>query len=51
MKIAIHPYDRIPPGTIGLAAWGWLDTLPGYDEARILAFIRARMDKRCEAAP
>jgi hypothetical protein len=51
VKIVIQPYDRIPAGTIALAAWGWLDRLERYDEARILAFIRAHMDRCCESTP
>lgn len=51
VKIVLEPYDRIPPGTIALAAWGWLDTMQGYDEARILAFLRAHYDKCCEPVP
>ena len=51
VKIVIHPHDKIPPGSIAVAAWTRLDIMPGYDEARILAFIRVRMGKCCEAVP
>lgn len=51
VKIVVHPYDKIPPGTIAVAAWTWLDTMTAYDEARILAFIRAHMGKCCEPVP
>ncbi len=30
---------------IALTAWGWLDKLDGYDEARITAFINAWRDR------
>ena len=30
---------------LALTAWGWLDTLDNFDEARITAFINARRDR------
>ncbi|MCH7737414.1 MAG: DUF3105 domain-containing protein [Chloroflexi bacterium] len=34
-------YDGIPPGQIGLTAWGVLDTFLGVDEERIALFFEA----------
>ena len=32
-------YDRMPAGTVALAAWGVLDTMAGVDEPRIIRFF------------
>ena len=34
-------YDRIPPGTVALAAWGVSDTMSGIDPERIRTFFEA----------
>jgi hypothetical protein len=36
-----RPYDKVPEGTVALAAWGVLLTLQGIDEAQIRAFFNA----------
>lgn len=51
VKIVIRPYDRIPAGTIAVAAWTFLDTMQGFDEQRIRAFIDAHMNRCCESVP
>lgn len=51
VKLLIRPYDKVAPGTIVLTAWNWIDELPGYDEARIRAFMSAHLDKCCESVP
>ncbi len=51
VKILVHRYDKIPPGTIAVAAWARLDTMQGYDEARLRAFIDAHIGKCCESVP
>jgi len=32
-------YDRIPPGTVALTAWGFSDTMPGIIPERIRSFF------------
>lgn len=51
VKIVIRHYDRIPPGTIAVAAWTVLDTMQGFDEQRIRAFVDAHMNRCCENVP
>ncbi|HUQ16965.1 MAG TPA: DUF3105 domain-containing protein [Candidatus Saccharimonadales bacterium] len=51
VKLVIHPYDRIPAGTIVLTAWGWRQALPAYDEAKIRAFYDAHQNRCCESVP
>jgi hypothetical protein len=34
-------YDKVPPGTVALAAWGILDTMQGVDKDRIKKFFEA----------
>ena len=48
VKLLIRPYDRIPPGTIVLTAWNWVEELPRYDEARVRAFMDGHLNKCCE---
>lgn len=51
VKIVIEPYDRLEPGTIALAAWGWIDKLQSYDERRIISFLAAHIGQGPEDAP
>lgn len=51
VKLLIRPYSKIPPGTIVLTAWNWIDELPRYDEARVRAFMDAHLNKCCENVP
>mgnify|MGYP003291183493 CR=1 FL=1 len=51
VKLVIRPYDRIPAGTIVLTAWNWVDELPAYDEARVIRFLNAHLNKCCEDVP
>lgn len=51
VKLVIRPYDRIPAGTIVLTAWNWIDELPAYDEARVIRFLNAHLNKCCEDVP
>jgi hypothetical protein len=48
VKLVIRPYDKIAPGTIVLTAWNWVDELPAYDEARVIRFLNAHLNKCCE---
>jgi hypothetical protein len=49
VKIIIRPYDKIPAGTIALTAWRWMDSMTGYDEARVRRFLAYHMNRCCEA--
>ncbi len=51
VKLLIRPYDRIPAGTMVLAAWGWKQTFTSYDEAAIRAFLDAHLNRCCETVP
>jgi hypothetical protein len=51
VKLLIRPYDKIPPGTIALTAWEWIDELPAYDEARVRRFLDAHLNKGPEDVP
>ncbi len=51
VKLVIRPYDKIPPGTIVLTAWSWLDELATYDDARVRRFLAAHLNKCCEDVP
>lgn len=51
VKVVIHPYDRIPAGTLVLTAWGWRESLTAYDEAKVRAFYDAHQNKCCENVP
>lgn len=51
VKLVIRPYDRIPAGTIVLTAWNWIDELAAYDEARVIRFLSAHLNKCCEDVP
>jgi len=51
IKVVVHPYDRIPAGTLVLTAWGWRLPLAAYDEAKIRAFYDAHLDRCCESVP
>jgi len=46
----LMPYYEMP-SRIALTAWGYIDELDQFDEGRVLAFIRARIDKGPEAVP
>jgi hypothetical protein len=48
VKLLIRPYDKVPPGTIALTAWNWIDELTAYDEARVIRFLNAHLNKCCE---
>lgn len=48
VKLLIRPYDRIAAGKIVLTAWNWIDELPAYDEARVIRFLNAHLNKCCE---
>ncbi len=43
-KITIVPRQNAD-AAIALTAWGWLDKLDGFDEARITAFVNAWRDR------
>ena len=47
----IRPYDKVPPGTIALTAWNWIDELTTYDEARVIRFLGAHLNQCCEEVP
>lgn len=51
VKVVVRPYDRIPSGTLVLAAWGWTQPLSGYDEALVRAFLDAHLNRCCESLP
>ena len=51
VKVVITPYTRIGQGEIALTAWSWLDKMQGFDERRILAFLRAHLGQCCENVP
>jgi len=51
VKVVIHPYDRIPAGTLVLTAWGWREPLAAYDEVKVRAFIEAHQNACCESVP
>ena len=51
VKMVIHPYDRIPAGTLVLTAWGWRQQLAAYDEAAVRAFYDAHQNRCCESVP
>lgn len=51
VKLLIRPYDKIPAGTIALTAWNWIDELSAYDEARVIAFLKAHLNQCCEDVP
>lgn len=51
VKVLGRPYDRIPSGTVVLAAWGWTQSLTRYDEALIRAFLDAHLNRCCETQP
>lgn len=51
VKVVIHPYDRIPAGTLVLTAWGWRQPLAAYDEAKVRAFYDAHQSQCCESVP
>jgi hypothetical protein len=42
-KLIIEPYPKLGQGEIAVAAWNYLDKMTGYDEARILGFIKAHI--------
>lgn len=46
---AIHPDERLAPGTIVLTAWTRLLKLGSYDASLIRSFIDANMDRCCES--
>jgi len=51
VKLLIRPYDKVPPGTIALTAWNWIDELTTYDEARVIRFLNAHLNQCCEEVP
>ena len=51
VKLLIRPYDKVPPGTIALTAWNWIDELATYDEARVIRFLNAHLNQCCEEVP
>jgi len=51
VKLLIRPYDKIPPGTIALTAWNWIDELTVYDDTRVRSFLRAHLNQCCEDVP
>jgi hypothetical protein len=51
VKLVIRPYDKIPAGTLALAAWNWIDEMSAYDDARVRSFLRAHLDQCCEDVP
>jgi hypothetical protein len=51
VKLLIRPYDKVPPGTIALTAWNWIDELTTYDEARVIRFLGAHLNQCCEEVP
>ena len=51
VKVVIHPYDKIPPGTFVLTAWGWRERFTAYDDAKVRAFIDAHIERCCESVP
>ena len=48
VKLLIRPYDKIPPGTLALTAWNWIDELTTYDGARVRRFMDAHLNQCCE---
>ncbi len=38
-------YDKVPPGTVAMAAWGILDTMQGVDKGRIKKFFETYAGK------
>jgi hypothetical protein len=51
VKLLIRPYDKVPPGTIALTAWEWIDELTTYDDARVRQFLSAHLGRCCEDTP
>ncbi len=51
VKLVIRPYDKITAGTIVLTAWNWVDELSAYDDARVIRFLNAHLNKCCEEVP
>lgn len=51
VKVLVRPYERIPTGTLVLAAWGWTQSLPVLDEALVRAFLDAHLNRCCESLP
>jgi hypothetical protein len=51
VKLLIRPYTKITAGTLVLTAWNWVEDLPGYDDARVRAFLGAHLNKCCEQTP
>lgn len=51
VKLVIRPYDKITAGTIVLTAWNWVDELSAYDDARVIRFLNAHLNKCCEDVP
>src|SRR2546428_3140115 len=50
VKIILEPYSGMTDARIALTAWGWIDKMDTYDQARILGFIAAHIDKGPEDA-
>jgi uncharacterized protein DUF3105 len=51
VKLLIRPYDKIPPGTLVLTAWSWIEELTTYDDARVQNFMRGHLNQCCEDVP
>jgi len=51
VKLLIRPYDKVPPGTVALTAWNWIDELTTYDDARARRFLAAHLNQCCEDVP
>jgi hypothetical protein len=49
-KLVVAPYYDMP-SRVALTAWGRIDMLDGYDEARIARFVDAYRDQGPEAVP
>ncbi len=48
VKVVVRPYAKIAPGSLVLTAWNWVEELPGYDGARVRAFLDSHLGKCCE---
>lgn len=48
VKLLVRPYAKIAPGSLVLTAWNWVEELPGYDDAKVRAFLGSHLNKCCE---
>jgi hypothetical protein len=51
VKIVVEPYPSLTDAKIALTAWGWIDKMDTFDQARIQGFIAAHIDQGPEDAP